>query len=89
MCTNRSWVSVTGRYRSPKENVSQDKPTGMGIPSGKHPLVRCPQCSRRLKVRAMYCVGGEFVGWKLPEHAIRVTRSPGPKRKSKISGRGK
>jgi len=33
--------------------------------------VRCPTCNRRLLVREQYCVGGEFVGFKIPPHKTR------------------
>lgn len=37
----------------------------------KRKIVRCPKCRRRLLVRSIYCVGGEFVGWKVPLHKTR------------------
>ncbi len=58
-------------------------------PGGIQPTKRCPRCSRRLKLKANFCVGGEFVNWSIPEHKPRQTRKPGPKRQSKIAGRGK
>lgn len=53
------------------------------------PMQRCPRCNRRLIMKAMYCVGGEFVSWAIPRHKPRVTRRPGQRRKSRIAGRGK
>jgi hypothetical protein len=50
---------------------------------------RCPLCNKRLKLYASFCTGGEFVVWELPEHKPRITRGSGPKRQSKIAGRGK
>jgi hypothetical protein len=32
---------------------------------------RCSKCGRRLRANMINCVGGEFVGWKLPMHKIR------------------
>ena len=29
---------------------------------------RCSACNKRMLPKAKYCVGGEFVGWKLPLH---------------------
>ena len=53
------------------------------------PIRRCPRCNKRLKLRARFCVGGEFITWELPEHKPRETRKPSPKRKSRTRGRGK
>lgn len=53
------------------------------------PIQRCPKCNKRLRMKAIYCIGGEFKHWIIPAHKPRVTRNPGPRRKSKISGRGK
>lgn len=61
----------------------------MGDTGPNHPIVRCPECGRRLRVKAVFCVGGEFVTWTLPKHKIRETRRPGPKRKQPSGGRGR
>lgn len=50
---------------------------------------RCPRCNKRLKLRARFCTGGEFIVWELPEHKPRQTRQPGPRRQSRTHGRGK
>ncbi len=46
-------------------------------------IVRCSTCNRRLTVRSIYCVGGEFVGYKIPEHKPKGYKIPKkfPKRK--------
>jgi hypothetical protein len=53
------------------------------------PLRRCPLCNRRLRLKARFCVGGEFVRWEIPDHKPRETRKPGPRRASRRAGRGK
>ena len=58
-------------------------------PSPDRGKVRCPKCNRRLQLRARFCIGGEFVAWAIPNHKPRVTRKPGPRRKSRTAGRGK
>lgn len=55
----------------------------MGEPSdGLHKVKRCPSCNKRLSLRAVYCVGGEFSHWELPAHKPRVTRAKGPRRRT-------
>jgi hypothetical protein len=68
-----------GVFRGPTDFISK----------GLHPIVRCPQCRRRLMMLARYCVGGEFTCWELPDHKPRVTREKSPRRQSRQSGRGK
>jgi DNA-directed RNA polymerase subunit RPC12/RpoP len=51
--------------------------------------VRCPSCSRRLLLRAVYCVGGELANYQIPVHNVRETRAKGPRRKSREAGRGR
>lgn len=64
-------------------------PDSMDAPIRNQPVRRCPACSRRLTMRVVHCGGGEFLWWELPDHKPRETRRPGPKRQSRISGRGK
>lgn len=60
------------------------------IPKGpERAIKRCPSCGKRLRLRATYCVGGEFVRWQLPDHKPRETRKKSPKRKAKTHGRGR
>lgn len=72
------------KMRAPQYGAGQD-----GIAPEERAIKRCPLCGKRLRLRANYCVGGEFVAWELPEHKARVTRKPGPRRSSRKSGRGK
>lgn len=68
----------------------KNPPRGMGEPSGPSRIVRCPQCNKRLHLKAMYCVGGEFVCWDIPDHKAKMKETKkSPKRKSRKSGRGK
>ena len=60
-----------------------------GDPPRNQAVKRCPLCGKRLKLRANFCVGGEFRYWELPDHKPRETRKPGPRRKSRTRGRGK
>ena len=39
-----------------------------GLDKGKPKKVRCPDCRKRLKPLEVYCVGGEWVGYRLPRH---------------------
>jgi hypothetical protein len=60
------------------------------IPKGpERAIVRCPKCNKRLRLRANYCIGGEFTNWYLPDHKPRVTRSKGPKRQTRRQSRGR
>lgn len=66
------------------------KTEGYGEPSkGRHPKGRCPECGKRLMMKARYCVGGEFVFFEIPDHRSKETRRPGKKRQSRMVGRGK
>ena len=38
------------------------------VEQSKRKIVRCPVCNKRLLTRTIYCVGGEFVGYKIPPH---------------------
>lgn len=50
--------------------------------------VRCPACSRRLLLRAMYCQGpDELAHYQIPDHTVRETRAKGPRRQSRKTGR--
>lgn len=53
------------------------------------PIKRCPRCNRRLKLKAGFCIGGEFVRWEIPDHKPRETRKPGPRRQPRRASRGK
>ena len=80
-CDRSSWTfgqRSTGKMIGP----------GYGDPSGDHAVKRCPLCNKRLKLKAQYCIGGEFVNWALPDHKPRVTRSKSPKRKTNKTRRG-
>jgi len=82
-----SWAFAPGpgRMRAPSYGAGQD-----GIaPGGRRAVRRCPACGKRLTLRAIYCIGGEFTSWAIPEHVVRKTRRPGVRRKSRASGRGK
>ncbi len=60
-----------------------------GDPPVNQPIRRCPVCNRRLRLRAVFCYGGEFLYWEIPAHKPRMQRKPGPRRTSRIFGRGK
>lgn len=75
----------TGKMKAPKYGAGRN-----GVaPAGKRAIKRCPKCNKRLRLRAIYCVGGEFSGWVIPAHSVRESKNPGPKRKSTVAGRGK
>jgi hypothetical protein len=58
-CPDRSWMEPRShRHEEPQEGIA-------------HPTVRCPTCNRRLKLQARYCIGGEFVGWRIPPHKAK------------------
>ncbi len=44
--------------------------------AGKRRKIRCVVCNRRLLIRTIFCVGGEFVGYRMPPHkkSIKVGR---------------
>jgi hypothetical protein len=54
-----------------------------------NPIQRCTICNRRLKLKAIFCVGGEFLYWKVPQHKARTSRRPAARRQSRFNGRGK
>jgi hypothetical protein len=56
-CPDRSWIEQS-RSRWHAEGI-------------ENPIVRCPTCNRRLRLKACYCVGGEFVGWRIPPHKAK------------------
>lgn len=61
-----------------------------GIPKGPpRAIKRCPKCGKRLRLRANYCIGGEWTGWFIPDHKPRVTRSKSATRTASKKGRGK
>lgn len=41
------------------------------VESDKRRIVRCPVCNRRLMLQQIFCVGGEFVGFKIPPHKAK------------------
>jgi len=49
----------------------------------KRKKIRCSKCGRRLLLQTHYCVGGEFVGFKIPPHKLRVHKRKSPSRKTK------
>jgi DNA-directed RNA polymerase subunit RPC12/RpoP len=73
--------------------MSQPRETWRFTPNKKldrrETKLRCPACSRRLLLRAAYCVGGELVCYQIPDHNVRVTQPKSPRRKVKSSGRGR
>jgi hypothetical protein len=71
--------------RAPRYGAGQQ-----GIPKGPpRAIKRCPKCGKRLRLRASYCIGGEWVGWFIPDHKPRVMRAKSPKRKNSYQSRGK
>lgn len=35
-------------------------------------IARCPRCNKRFLLRSIYCIGGEFVGKKIPPHKKHI-----------------
>lgn len=82
-CERNEWIFGTRESR-------QWWGPAYGHLSRPHPMTRCPLCKRRLQVKAVYCFGGEFTNWCLPDHKPKgklVKKSP--KRATKAKGRGK
>lgn len=51
---------------------------------------RCPLCNKRLTLKVVTCCDGHCPShYEIPDHKPRETRKPGPRRKSRASGRGK
>lgn len=44
------------------------KGAGRWVRTDKRKITRCPVCRRRLLSTLVFCVGGEFVGYKVPKH---------------------
>lgn len=77
--SNSSRKLAAPRYGAGQQSI----PRGPG-----RAIRRCPACGKRLRLRATYCIGGEFVAWFLPDHKPRQTRKKSPKRKAKTQSRG-
>jgi hypothetical protein len=82
------WCDFRGRALLKRELKYARVPGYGELSRGLHKTVRCPVCNKRLQLRAVYCVGGEFAYWAVPDHKPRVTRKPGPRRAQKRARRG-
>lgn len=54
-----TWCSMGPNADSPWINL---------LENDKNKMVRCPKCGKRLKAKPLFCIGGEFVGYKFPKH---------------------
>jgi hypothetical protein len=87
LCDRSTWIFGPGKSRSmdvPRYGAGQQ-----GIPKGPPRAIRrCPLCGKRLRLRANYCIGGEWTNWRIPDHKPRETRAKSPRRQSQAGARG-
>ncbi len=90
-CEFKSLPRDKWRFGASNKNRKLAQPTyGAGLTtfSQERAIKRCPLCLKRLRLRADYCIGGEFASWRIPDHKPRVTRSKSLGRKPVRQRRG-